>query len=304
VYRDDCHKTAFIVPDGFYVYKVIPLGLAITLATIIRIMCKILHPHRWNAIVYLDNVLIHSKILAEHKAHVEDVLQVLRREHLRLNGVKCVFGTLEMSFVGFRVNKHGIHTKEKKMKAVRDWETCKTPTELWDFLSLAGYYRKLVRQFTHHVHLLHKLMVKSRNEFKWTKQHRDQFEDLKQALTTVLVLATLDPDGNFVLRTDASDTALGGVLAQKQLFEGKLVEGLLGYFSRKLHEAESRYPAYDRELLAISANLEHWVVYVYRRKHTTIYTDHTTLQHILGQNNLTTHQWCHLDRLQQHDSKV
>jgi hypothetical protein len=36
------------------------------------------------------------------------------------------------------VNKHGIHTEEKKVKAVRDWETPKTPTELRGFLGLAG----------------------------------------------------------------------------------------------------------------------------------------------------------------------
>jgi hypothetical protein len=97
---------------------------------------------------------------------------------------------------------------------------------------------------------------------------------------------------------------VGGVLAQKQLFEGKLVEQPLGYFSRKLHAAESRYGAYDRELLAISANLEHWACYVHGRKRTTIYTDHAALQHILGQNKLTSRQWRHLDRLQQHDYEV
>jgi len=93
-------------------------------------------------------------------------------------------------------------------------------------------------------------------------------------------------------------------LAQKQLFEGRLVERPLGYFSRKLHAVESRYPAYDRELLAISANLEHWACYVHGRKRTPIYTDDASLQHILAQNKLTSHQWCHLDRLQQHNYEV
>ena len=104
-----------------------------------RIMHKILHPQRRNAIVYLDNVLIFSQTLAEHKAHVEGVLQVLRNARLRLSEAKCVFGTLETSFVGFRVNKHGIHTEEKKVRAVQYWPTPRTPTELRSFLGLAGY---------------------------------------------------------------------------------------------------------------------------------------------------------------------
>jgi hypothetical protein len=60
VHPDDCHKTAFIAPDGFYKYKVIPFGLANTPTAFMRMIHKILHPHRRNVIVYLDNVLIHS----------------------------------------------------------------------------------------------------------------------------------------------------------------------------------------------------------------------------------------------------
>jgi len=64
-----------------------------------------------------------------------------------------VFGSLETSFVGFRVNSHGIHTEEKKVEAVRDWPTPKTPTELHGFLGLAGYYKKFVPKFAHQAHL-------------------------------------------------------------------------------------------------------------------------------------------------------
>jgi len=58
VHSDECHKTAFIAPDGFYEYKVIPFGLANAPAAFMRMMHKILHPRRRNAIVYLDHVLI------------------------------------------------------------------------------------------------------------------------------------------------------------------------------------------------------------------------------------------------------
>jgi len=123
-------------------------------------------------------------------------------------------------------------------------------------------------------------------------------------LISAPVLATLDLEADFILRTDVSDTAIGGVLAQKQLYEGRLVERPLEYFLRKFHMVEARYPAYDRELLAIRANLEHWACYVHGRKRTTIYTDHASLQHILGQNKLMSCHSRHLDRLQQHDYKV
>jgi len=292
------------VPDGFYEYKVIPFGLAYAPAAFMRMMHKILHPHRRNTIVYLDDVLIFSRTLAEHKVHVEAVLHSLRRARLRLSEQKCVFGTLETSFVGFRVDRHGIHTEEKKVKAVRDWTTPHSPLALRGFFELAGYYRKFVSKFAHRAHLLHDLAAKSKDEFTWTERHQMQFDDLKRALTTAPVLATRDPVADYILRTDASDTAIGGVLAQKQLFEGRMVERPLGYFSRKLHAVEARYPAYDRELLAISTNLAHWACYVHGHKRTVIYTDHAALQHILGQNKLTSRQWRHLDKLQQHDYEI
>jgi len=232
VHPDDCHKTAFIAPDGFYEYKVIPFRLANAPATFIRMMHKILHPHRRKSIVYLDAVLIFSKTLAEHKTHVEGVFQALRNARLRLSEAKCMFGTLETSFVGFRVNRHDIHTEEKKVKAVRDWPTPKTPTELCGFLGLAGNYRKVVPKFAHWAHLLHDLASKPKSKYVWTSQHADHFKDLKEALISSMELATLDPDADFIWRTDTSDMAIGGILAQKQMFEARSVEWTLGYISR------------------------------------------------------------------------
>ena len=257
IHPDDCHKTAFIAPDGFYEYKVIPFGLANAPAAFMHLMHQILRPHRRYAIVYLDDVMIFSKSLAEHKSHVEAVLQSIRRARLPLSEPKCIFGAWETSFVGFKVNRYGIHMEEKKVAADRKWPVPRSPSALRSFLGLAGYYRKFVSKFAHHANLLYDLATKPKDEYSWLKQHQVQFEDLKQALTSAPVLATLDPDADFILRTNASDTAIGGVLAQKQLFEGKMVEQPLGYFSRKLHSVETREPTYDRELLAISAILEH-----------------------------------------------
>jgi len=112
--------------------------------------------------------LIFLKMLAEHRAHVEGVLRALQNVRLRLSKPKCVFGTLETSFVGFRVNRYGIHTGEKKVKAVRDWAILRTPTELCGFLGLAGYYQKFVPEFAQRAHLLHDLAAKSKGEYAWT----------------------------------------------------------------------------------------------------------------------------------------
>jgi len=80
------------------------------------------------------------------------------------------------------------------------------------FLSLAGYYRKFVPKFAHRACLLHDLAAKPKNDYIRTSQHGDQFKDLKKALISTLILATLDTKVNFILRTDTLDTTIGGVL--------------------------------------------------------------------------------------------
>jgi hypothetical protein len=67
--------------------------------------------------------------------------------------------------------------------------------------------------------------------------------------------------------------AIGAVLAQYQVWKGRLAECPLGFFfSQKLHEVETQYPMYDWELLAIQEVLEHWACYVHGRLKTVIYS--------------------------------
>jgi hypothetical protein len=143
-----------------------------------------------------------------------------------------------------------------------------------------------------------------RKSFLWTAVHQLQFKNLKRALSTAPVIATLDPIQEFILRTDASDVALGAVLAQRQEWKGRIVERPLRLFSRKLHHVGIRYLTYDRELLAIYDALEHWSCYVYGKLRMTIYTDHPALQHVLPQKKLSSRQWRYLDLLQLHDYEI
>ena len=130
IHTDDCYRTAFIAPEGFYEYKVIPFGLANAPAAFMCLTHQILYPHRRYAIVYLDDVLIFSKTLAKHKVPVKAVLQSIHCACLCLSDPKCIFGALETSFVGFKVNRYGIHTEEKKVAAVREWPTPHSPSAL------------------------------------------------------------------------------------------------------------------------------------------------------------------------------
>jgi hypothetical protein len=95
-------------------------------------------------------------------------------------------------------------------------------------------------------------------------KHQAEFDNIRTSLVSAPVLALRDPEGNYILRTDASDVAIGDVLAQKQPWgtEGRLVDCPLRVFLRKLHDVKTRYAVYDRAILAIHDNLIHWEPYL------------------------------------------
>jgi hypothetical protein len=266
IHSDDQHKTAFIAPDGLYEWKVIPFGLTNAPAAFMRKMHKVLGSHSRYSVVYLDDIMIFSKSRRAHMQHVDAVLQSIREARLRIKREKCQFGVSETSFVGYRVSKDGVETEAKKVEAITSWPIPRSVGELRSFLGLAGYYRRFIEKFAHKSSELHDLVNGcvwlGRKDFKWTDAHQQQFEAIKRALSTAPVLATMDPAAEFIMRTDASDYAIGAVLAQRQLWKGRLVERPLAFFSRKLHSVETRYPKYARELLAIHDSLIHWQCYV------------------------------------------
>jgi len=269
-----------------------------------RAMHRILGRYKKFAIVYLDDMLIFSHSLAEHKMHVDTILRAIQAAHLWLNERKGVFGATETSFVGFKVNLSGIHTEDRKIAAINDWPVLASTAQLRLFLGLPGYSRKFVHKFAHRTTQLYTLTANKR-AFRWLRKHQAETDDIHRALASAPVLAPRDSERDYILHTNASDVAIGGVLAQKQPLgpEGRLVERPLGFCSRKLHDVETRYAAYDHKLLVIHDNLMHCEPYLSNR-HTSVYTDHASLQHILSQQKLSSRQWRHLDKLHQIDCLI
>nr|GFB48515.1 hypothetical protein [Tanacetum cinerariifolium] len=83
----------------------------------------------------------------EHEEHIRMILKLLKKEELYAKFSKCEFWIPKVQFLGHVINKEGIHVDPAKIESIKDWVSPKSPTEIRQFLGLAGYYRRFIEGF-------------------------------------------------------------------------------------------------------------------------------------------------------------
>jgi hypothetical protein len=292
-------KTAFRTRYGHYEFRVLTFGFSNAPATFMRLMNDVFREYLDDfVIVYLDDILIFSKSVEEHKKHLRLVLEKLRGHKLYAKESKCEFFKSEMPFLGHVVSKYGIAVDKSKVAQIQQWQTPTNVTEVRSFLGLASYYRKFVKDFSHIAAPLTNLTKKD-VLFSWKEPQQKAFQELKDALSSPPVLVIPDPSKEFTIQADASDYAIGAVLCQDQ---GKGLQPI-AYESRKLNDAERNYPTHDREMLAIIHAFKVWRHYLAGSK-TTVQTDHEALKYISTQPTLSKRQARWVEFIQQFDYDI
>ena len=114
-------KTAFVTPVGNYHYKVMPFGLKNAGSTYQQMMTKMFEPQLGrNVEVYIDDMVVKSKLVSEHLADLTSIFEILREHKLRLNASKCSFGVGSGKFLGYMVTHGGIEVNPDQIKAIND----------------------------------------------------------------------------------------------------------------------------------------------------------------------------------------
>ena len=297
---EDIEKTAFRTRYGHFEFKVLPFGLCNAPATFQTLMNSVFQDMiDESVLVYLDDIMIFSKTAEEHEKHVRQVLERLRQNKLYLNKKKCKFFQTEVDWLGHIVSGDGISVDQSKITAVKEWPVPKAPKLLMSFLGYAGYYRRFIEKYSHLAAPLTDLLRKCA-EYVWGLPQQQAFEALKKALTEAPVLILPSPDYPFLLYTDASDFAVGGVLMQDQGQGPRPV----GYFSRKLNNAERKYTVHDKEALAQIYGLKTWRHLIMGAPRSTAYTDNTPLKYLQTQPRLNPRQARWMLVLQEFDLHV
>ncbi|GJV76179.1 putative reverse transcriptase domain-containing protein [Tanacetum coccineum] len=152
----------------------------------------------------------------EHEEHLKAILELLKKEKFR-----------------------GIHVDPAKIESIKDWASPRTPTEIRQFLGLAGYYRRFIEGFSKIAKSMTKLTQKG-IKFDWGEKEENAFQLIKQKLCSAPILALPEGSEDFVVYCDASHKGLGAVLMQR--------EKVIAYASRQLKVHEKNYTTHDLEL--------------------------------------------------------
>nr|GEY40965.1 putative reverse transcriptase domain-containing protein [Tanacetum cinerariifolium] len=141
----------------------------------------------------------------------------------------------------FRTSQ-GLHVDPAKIETVKNWASPTTPTEVRQFLGLAGYHRRFIKYFLKIAKSLTELTQKNKKYF-WEEDQESAFQLLKQKLCEAPILALQKGNNDFVVQCDASHLGLGAVLMQREKF--------IVYASRQLKPHEKNYITHDLELGAV-----------------------------------------------------
>ena len=204
-------------------------------------------------VVYINDMIIFTKTEneAEHDKIVLEVLRQLEENDLFVKPKKCTFCTTEVDFLSMMVRWDGIKMDQEKVRAILDWPESKTVKGVQSFLRLANFYQRFIKDYAKVTRPLHDL-TKKENPFHWEEAQQAVFNMLKLHFTTVPILAFLDIDYKFHLKSDTSNYATGAVLS----IEKEGVWHPVAFSSHSMMPQEWNYPIADKEMLLVIQALE------------------------------------------------
>ncbi|KAL5477031.1 hypothetical protein EMCRGX_G023770 [Ephydatia muelleri] len=264
-----------------------------------RLMEQVLAGLHWSTcLVYIDDIIVFSRTVADHLDQLRDVFTRLKNAGLTLKPSKCHLLQMEVRYLGHVVSGKGIQTDPEKVRSVFDWPIPLNQKDLKRFLGLASYYRCFAEGFAQVAAPLNALTNKGK-EWMWTADCTHAFLELKKRLVLTPVLVMPQFTQEFILDTDTSGEGLGAVLSQ--VIEGE--EKVVAYASKTLTRTERKYCVTHREILALVWVTHHFRPYLYGHKF-VLRTDHSALQwlHNFKEPEGQTARW--LEQLAEYNYRV
>lgn len=294
----DCHKLSFTWKGIQYQPIGTVFGLKHVSSQFQRTMSIVLYGLPFVRF-FVDDIVVASKTMEEHKDHLKQVIQKLTAVNLKLQPSKGHYFQKEIYLLGFRISSKGISMDRRKLVNVIDFPQPRTGHDIMRYCGLINYFRVLVP----HISTIMSPLDALRNEKDitkiWNNNHQRAFDNLKKALLSDIILSYPDMNAPFSIACDASLTGVGAVLFQVIDEKTKYIS----FIAKSLSKSERNYSATKRELLALVFSLKRFHKYIYGSAF-TLFTDNKALTYIHTQKvaNIMMIAW--MDTILQYDFKI
>ncbi len=251
--------------------------------------------------IYLDDIIIYSKILKKHKRHVRLILNRLQEADLQIDINKCKFHVQEIIFLELLMSIERLKMNSRKMQAIVDWSTLNNLTQMQFFIDFCNFYQRFIKNFSKIVHSMIQLTQK-KIIFEWNEVCQIIFDHMKRHMIETSILRHFDQTRETILEINSFNYVNDEVLFQ---YDDKDVLHSIVFYSKNMSSAECNYEIYDKELLIIIWAFEHWRL---KLKLTDIsikmFIDHQALISLIKDKELSKHQMHWVQKLADFNFKI
>eukprot|EP00253_Pinus_taeda_P028921 PITA_28921 len=213
---EDKDKTTFTCPWGTYAYNVLPFGLCNAPATFQRAVLAVFVDLVHDCVeVYMDDFSVYGNSFEHALENLEKVLKRCIEANLSLSNESFFMILNEGIVLGHYISSQGIKVDPSKIQIIINLPIPKTQKEVRSFLRYASCYKRFIEHFSKIALPLFKLLTKY-TPLTWNENCQQAFETLKEKLSTTPVLKGPNWNLPFHIFTNASDTAVGASLGQKE----------------------------------------------------------------------------------------
>ena len=217
-----------------------------------------------------------SPELSTHVQNLQDVLDLCPAHGLTIGLGKCEFAVLGTKFLGHYLSSSGLRSLSKHTSAITEFPPPSDKPGLQHFLGMIIFYQRFLPNAAQVLAPLTNALKGPGKSLLWSPELGSAFILAKKLIASVPILTHPEPSAPVSLAVEASDSHVGAVLQQK--LRGSW--SLLAFFSKKLSSDESKYSAFNRELLAAYSAFRHFRFLLEGRQF-TLFTDPKPLTHAL-----------------------
>ena len=261
---------------GLFKYQRLPFGVKTAPAVFQQIMDTMLAGLDF-ATAYLDDILVKSNTIEEHKSFLKKIFGRIRKYGLKIKENKCDFLPEEIEYLGHVINKDGKKLDKSWAAAIKDMPNPKNVKTLQSFLGLLSYNQDFIPNL-HNLRAPLNELLRKEKKWIWTKECEQAFREIKNKLTSDLFLTHVDPNLDIIVARDASTHGVGACILHKRK-DGKVRP--IAYASRSLIPAERNYSQNEKVALGIIFAVTKFNRYIHGRRF-TLQTDHKPLVTIFG----------------------